>query len=282
MKFGVHVSVAGGIENAPQRAADLGCDSFQLFISNPRSWALPRVSATQAAAFRSARAGFCLEPVVVHATYLINLASAAPENYARACEHFLAQYIAAAEIGADFLVIHPGSFKDSTLEEGMAKVAAALAKTRQECPEGPVILLENTAGGGNTLGRNPQELGRMLAESGLQPEEAGVCFDTCHAWATGVDLAARGAFLRVIREYESCLWPECIRLLHCNDSLYGCGKGRDRHYHIGLGEIGAEGMEHILRTKAIRSVPVILETPIDAKCDDRGNLAAARAAAAGE
>ena len=279
MRFGVHVSVAGGVQNAPARAVAVGCDCFQLFVSNPRSWALPAIGPEQAGQFRRERERLGLGPVVVHVTYLINLASVDPESYERAQEHFVAQYLAAGAIGADFLVLHPGSFKDSTYETGVRLVAQALARTRKAHPQGPVILLENTAGGGNTLGRTPEELAEILAASGLSHEDSGVCFDTCHAWATGMELAGEGAFSGVMQGYEDCLWPGAVKVLHCNDSLYGRGKGRDRHYHIGLGEIGEAGMAHILRTPALGGIPVILETPIDKVRGDRDNLAAARTAA---
>lgn len=278
-RFGVHVSVAGGVQNAPLRAQEAGCDCFQLFVANPRSWALPAITPEQAAAFRRDRERLKLGPVVVHATYLINLASVDPAQFERATEHFTAQYAAADSIGADFLVIHPGSFKNSTYEDGVRLAAQALVKAREACPDGPVLLLENTAGGGCTLGRTPQELADILRASGLPHDCTGVCFDTCHAWATGVELVAPGAFEGVMRAYAGCLWPGAVRVIHCNDSLYACGKGRDRHYHIGLGEIGEDGMRHILRCSLLKDVPVILETPIDKVRDDKGNLAAARSAA---
>lgn len=279
MKFGVHVSVAGGIQKAPQRAAEAGCDCFQLFVSNPRSWSLPTIDAEQAAQFRQERERCGLGPVTVHMTYLVNLAAVDPGQYKRAVEHFHAQFAAARLIGADFFVLHPGSHKDHTLAAGIELVATALRGAAAEIPDGPVLLLENTAGGGCTIGRTPQELGEIIRQSQLPRERCGVCFDTCHAWATGIDLLPQKAFAKVIAEYDAAVFPGCIRLLHCNDSLFPCGKGKDRHWHIGMGQIGAEGMRNILRTPAVAKTPVILETPITEECDDMGNLAAARAAA---
>lgn len=279
IKFGVHVSVAGGIEKAPQRAAEAGCDCFQLFVSNPRSWSLPTVDIEQAALFRRERERCGLGPVTVHMTYLINLAAVDPGQHRRAVEHFRAQYAAARLIGADFFVLHPGSHKDHTLAAGIELVAKSLREAAAEIPDGPVFLLENTAGGGCTIGRIPQELGDIIRQSKLQPERCGVCFDTCHAWATGIDLQPQKAFAKVIAEYDGAVFPGCIHLLHCNDSLFPCGKGKDRHWHIGMGHIGEEGMRNILRTPATADMPVILETPITEECDDAGNLAAARAAA---
>lgn len=285
MKFGLHISVAGGVEKSPRRAADLGCGCFQIFVSNPRSWALPEICAEQAAAFRSERARCGLGPVAVHLTYLVNLASVDDAQHARATEHFIAQYRAAADLGADFLVFHPGSSKGGTPEAGIERVgvalrtAAAAVTTGADGAPAPVFLLENMTGGGALLGKTPQELGAIWNASGLPQERIGVCLDTCHAYAAGHDLGKSGVLAGLIAEFERCLYPGCLRLLHCNDSRFALDSGRDRHWHIGLGEIGEAGMRKILRTKALDGVPVILETPVNAERGDEANLAAARAAA---
>ncbi|MHC4885592.1 MAG: deoxyribonuclease IV [Planctomycetota bacterium] len=276
MKFGVHVSIAGGVAKAPARAAELGCDCFQLFVSNPRSWRLPMIAAEEAALFQRECRRLKLGPVVVHLTYLVNIASPDADLYARAVEHFKAQYAAAAALAADFFVIHPGSHKETSVKEGVQRVAAAIQETFCECPSGPVILLENTAGGGSTLGRSAEELG-LLMEAIAEPDRTGLCLDTCHAYAMGHDVAAPAAFRTFFAAHERAAGKGSVRVIHMNDSMNQLGQGRDRHQHIGLGHFGEEGVRNILSTRGVRKLPFILETPVNDTRGDADNLAAIRA-----
>lgn len=278
MKFGVHVSIAGGVAKAPARARELGCDCFQLFVSNPRSWRLPSIKEEEAARFREERTKAGLGPVVVHLTYLVNTASPDADLQARAREHFKAQYAAAALLEADFFVIHPGSHKETSVEAGTRRAAEAIQETLDEYAEGPVILLENTAGGGSTLGRSPEELGALMSAI-ARPDRTGLCLDTCHAYAMGHDVAAPGGFRRLFTAHEKAAGKGSVRVIHMNDSMNKLGQGRDRHQHIGLGHFGKEGVRNILSTRGVRRLPFILETPVDDKCGDADNLAAVRALA---
>jgi deoxyribonuclease-4 len=275
MRFGVHTSISGGLVRSVERAAALGCDCLQLFACNPRSWSRPRLRPADAEGFRLAvrRAG--LRPVVVHVTYLPNLASPEAALYEKSVRHVEAQYAAAAALGAEFFVIHPGSHKGSGLEAGAARIAAGLNLIFEAVPEGPQLLLENTAGGGDTVGRNPGELA-AIAAGVEQAERLGLCLDTCHAWSTGVDLRRKTGFRRFLTAHTGLLGAGVLKLLHLNDSQAPLGHTRDRHYHVGLGTIGEEGIGHVLHTAGVRRLPVILETPIDETRGDAENLAAAR------
>ncbi len=276
MRFGLHVSVAGGIDKAPQRAAYLGCDCFQVFVSNPRSWKFPEFTAEQIQSFISARNELALGPVTVHATYLPNLASPDTALYEKSVSHIKAQYLAGRDIQADYFVLHPGSSTNTPKEDGIKRIASALTTITGEVEGGPQFLLENTAGGGSSIGTLSEELGEIYRQSGLDDTLIGVCVDTCHAWAAGYDISGRGAFKRLITAYENELYKGCVKLIHCNDCLFGCGEGRDRHAHVGLGCIGIEGMKNILRAGGVKDIAVVLETPIDENRDDLANLEAAR------
>lgn len=275
-RFGLHVSIAGGVEKAPERAANAGCETLQLFISNPRSWAVPKVSDTQAETFRLERDKYQIDPVTVHATYLPNLASPDSEMQQKSFSHILSQYKAAAAIGADYFVLHPGSHKGDGLEGGVQRIASSLFEISKKVPDGPMWLLENTAGGGDTIGRDAQELAAIFSVSKLPSEKIGICLDTCHAFAMGIDISKRGGFQKFITSCEKMIYPGCVKLIHLNDSKFELGAGRDRHGHIGLGEIGAKGMRSLFAARSVKGLPVVLETPVDESRDDSANLDAAR------
>ncbi|MBN1256084.1 MAG: deoxyribonuclease IV [Planctomycetes bacterium] len=279
MKFGVHVSVSGGFDQALERAAGIGCDCFQMFVSNPRSWAPAEIDPVAAETFQESRKNLALGPVVVHVTYLPNLASPEDSLFKKSRNHLGSQYAVSAALGAEFFVIHPGSHKGSGLDAGIARIAEGLRLIFDKTPAGPMLLLENTAGGGNTIGRNPEELA-AIAEAVDTPERIGLCLDTCHAYAMGVDVAAKGGFKKFVASHTELLGKNSLQVVHANDSMFKLGAGRDRHQHIGLGEIGEKGFREILSTSGIKKVPFILETPVNEERDDAGNLAAIRALAA--
>ncbi len=278
MRFGVHCSIAGGVENAPGRAAGFGCDCFQFFVANPRAWRLPAIPPASVEAFRVARAAAGLGPAIVHMTYLPNLASPDRALCRKSVRHCRAQVAAAAALGAEFFVLHPGSRRGGDAAAAIARVGAGLREALDAAPDGPVLLLENTAGGGGTLGRSPDGLA-ALADAVDAPGRVGLCLDTCHAWAAGANVGRRGALARLLRAHEDAAGAGTVRLIHANDSRDPLGGGRDRHWHVGLGTIGETGFRNLLRCRAARGLPWILETPVDATRGDADNLAAVRALA---
>ncbi len=275
-RFGVHVSIAGGVDQAPERAQQLGCDTFQIFVSNPRSWASPEITDQQVELFKEEVNNRSLAPVIVHTTYLPNLAN--PESLAqrKAIEHTKLQYQAAGKLGASYIILHPGSHKKVGLASGISQLSSALREITHEIPDGPMWLLENTAGGGSTIGKTAQELSAIFSACDLGAEKLGVCFDTCHAFASGIDLRNKTSFPRFCRELETGMYPGAVKLIHLNDSLFGLNGGKDRHQHIGLGNIGKTGLRNVLKSKYAHNLPIILETPVNAECDDIANLQAAR------
>lgn len=274
--MGVHVSIAGGLPRAVQRAAELGCDCFQIFVANPRGWAPRRLAEAEAEAFRAAREAAGLGPVVVHLSYLPNPASADPALWQKSLAAIQNQVADAARLGAEFFVLHPGSDRAPEREAALERVAQTLRRVFEETPEGPCLLLENTAGGGGLIGSGPDELAAIDARVAC-PERMGVCFDTAHALAAGHAIHAPGGMRRMRAAFRRAFGRHPIRLLHLNDLRSEPGSGHDRHEHIGRGALGPSGIGHILHTPGLRRVPAILETPIDEQGDDRRNLAAARA-----
>lgn len=270
--FGVHVSIAGGVEKAPGRAGALGCDAFQLFVANPRSWSPSRLSADAVDRFVEAREKLGLGPVVVHQSYLPNLASPERALLSKSRSSAMAQYRDAARLGADLYVLHPGSRKEAPLDAAQRRAGESLRRMAEAAPEGPPLLVENTAGGGGALGVDAASLGRIVQAAG-GVRRIGLCLDTAHAWAAGVDLRKRGAFARFVRVCEQAA-P--LRLLHFNDSRGAFDSRHDRHAHIGLGAIGEDALGAVLRAKCCNRVPAILETPVDEVRGDADNLAAAR------
>lgn len=275
MRFGVHTSIAGGLSKAVNRAEDLGCQAFQIFVANPRGWKARVLTDTEVQAFRMARRLSGMRPVVVHLTYLPNLASSELSIRRKSLSALLQQVQNAHRIGAELFVLHPGSARGICREAAIANVAEALKQAVAATPEGPVLLLENMAGGGQTLGAEPEELAEIDRIVGV-PDRVGVCFDTAHAMAAGHPIHEGQGMKRLRERFRRAFERDPIRLLHLNDLRSGFASCHDRHEHIGQGALGRDGIRRVLRTTGLRRLPVILETPVDRDGDDRRNLARAR------
>ncbi|MHC4871154.1 MAG: deoxyribonuclease IV [Planctomycetota bacterium] len=275
MEFGLHISTSGGLSKAPKKAKDLGCDCLQLFVSNPRSWIKPDPDKEEIDGFIKNREELCISSVTAHVTYLPNLASPERSKRSRSIEHMLLQYQLSAQLQADFFVIHPGSHKGAGLEKGTKNIAAGLNKIFKKVKKGPVLLLENTAGAGDSIGSTPKEF-KLIVDNIDFPDRIAVCLDTCHAYAAGENISVKGNFAKLISRFEKELFKGCVKLIHANDCKTDLASKSDRHMHIGHGSIGKDGFKNILSCRKTRNLPVILETPVDEECDDIGNLKAIR------
>ncbi len=223
---------------------------------------------------QAARERCGLHPLVIHAGYLINLASDDPLVRSRSIAAFHGELERAAAIGAEYLVVHPGSAKGRSREEAVAGFALGLREAAQDLHSHPVtVLLENTAGSGDCLGARFEELQslRELAQD-LTSLPVGFCLDTCHLLAAGFDIAAKTGLDRTLREAGEILGWSHIQIIHANDSKAPRGSRVDRHAHIGEGHIGLDGFQRILRHPRLRHIPFILETPVTNPGDDRRNL----------
>jgi deoxyribonuclease-4 len=266
--------MAGSLEGAARQAAELGANTFQIFSASPRMWRARLPGADEIKLFRRARARFELHPLAIHANYLVNLASADPVIRPKSIDAFRAELERAALIGADYLVIHPGSCRGRSMEEGIAAFALGL----QEAAKGfrnahLTVLLENTAGCGTHIGSRFEELQAIRELAGdLTDLPVGYCLDTCHLLASGFDISTHSGLATAVRRAEELLGFDNVHLIHANDSKTPLGSRVDRHAGIGQGHIGVEGFRRILTHPKLRRKPFILETPIEDEGDDRRNL----------
>jgi deoxyribonuclease-4 len=270
MRFGLHLPTGGCLADAPERAREIGCQSLQLFCGNPRGWSKPPLDPERVAEFHAAAVRAQLEPVIVHATYLINLAAPDDSIYRLSVSAFLDELRRSADLGARFYVVHSGSHKGTGVEGGRARVREALRRALDEVPAAPEILLENTAGTANSLGTTFQDLAALL--EGAPAARVGLCFDTCHALAAGYEIRTPEGVGKLLDELDRVLSLLRLRCLHVNDSKGGLGSRLDRHEHIGDGAVGASGFQTFFSDRRLWHLPAILETPLDGPDDDRRNL----------
>jgi deoxyribonuclease IV len=237
-------------------------------------WRSKPADAVQVKQLKAARERFDLYPLAIHVNYLVNLASLDPVIRAKSIACFRAELERAAAIGAEFLVVHPGSYRGSSVDEGIAAFVLGLRDAVEGVAAGDVtVLIENTAGAGSHLGSRFEELQsiRELTRD-LTDLEVGYCLDTCHLLAAGYNIATADGLRATIRTAEQTLGLTQVRLFHANDSRTALGSRVDRHAHIGEGHIGREAFHRILTHPKLRSKPFILETPVDQPGDDRRNL----------
>jgi deoxyribonuclease-4 len=274
MRIGIHCSTSGALVNAAKKARELGANCLQIFSGSPRMWRAVAPSDEATAAMRAFRAEHDLTPLVIHDSYLINCAAADEVIRAKSIAAMRGELERAIAIGAEYLVMHPGSAKGQTLEEGIERLASSLEEaSRGLRPKGFRLLLENTAGAGATIGRSLEELKaiRDLVEGRL-PFEVGYCLDTCHLYASGFDVATPRGLNGVVAEVERVLGLEHVPVIHTNDSKGGFASRLDRHANIGEGHIGLEGFRRILNHPKLREKAFVLETPIDNEGDDQRNV----------
>ncbi len=274
LRIGIHTSRSGALDKAAFRAAELGANTFQIFSASPRMWRSEQPQVLECRRFREARERFDLRPLVVHANYLINLASNDPVVRDKSVVAFRAELERSAAIGAEYVVLHPGSYRGQTLLEGLAGFVRALVEAVEGFPPGKLmLLLEHTAGAGAAIGSRFEEL-RALRDTArtLTRLKIGYCLDTCHLLTAGYDIASRAGLAATVQEADEVLGLDAVRIIHANDSKAPLGSKLDRHANIGEGYIGEEGFRRILAHPKLRGKPFILETPVDREGDDRRNL----------
>ncbi len=275
--MGAHVSAAGGVELAPERATRISAVNLQLFTKQPSRWAEPELTPVRVAAFREARSAARIGFAAAHDSYLINLASPDPALWSRSLECFRAELERGADLGLDAMVTHPGNATDGDLASGIARNAEAVTRALDACPPGPRVLLELTAGAGTSVGGTFEHLVAII-EAVPAPcrERLGVCFDTCHAYAGGYDLVRD--YNGVWRSFEDTLSVARLALFHMNDSKHPMGSHRDQHEMIGEGALGELPFQRIMNDPRFNDIPKLLETPKgdDVVANDRRNLALLR------
>ena len=277
IRVGCHVSIAGSIDKAVDRAKKIGCDTFQVFTGNPRGWNVKPLEDEVAAKFRDKVAASGMSPVVAHMPYLPNLASPKNELYEKSCEVLLRELSRCDALGIPYLVTHPGSHLGSGRDKGIERIAGAIDSALDSDSGETCILVENTSGSKNSVGGALEDIAEILdGLSDTGRRKTGVCFDTCHAWAAGYDLSTKEGLDETLEAFDSLIGLDKLKVIHLNDSKGELGGHLDRHEHIGLGKIGEDGMRNILTEGRISHLPFICETPVNDIRDDAGNLAKVR------
>ena len=267
-RIGAHYSVSGSLEQAARDAHKAGANTLQIFTASPRMWRASRPQAEDVKRFAAARVELDLSPLVVHANYLINLASVDETIRGKSIQAFREELLRCIMVGADFLVVHPGNYKDQTVETGVGAAALAIMEAAEGVPASKLtLLLENTAGQGASLGSRAAELVaiRSIAQDKV-PFGMGYCLDTCHAFAAGLDFIETAGQLGFAN----------VPVIHANDSKNPRGSRVDRHENIGKGTLGEEAFRHILAHPELRGKAYILETPFEEDGDDARDIAALR------
>jgi deoxyribonuclease-4 len=269
---GVHTSIAGAVENAAHQAKNIGCDTFQMFSANPRGWKTSDPTPEDCERFRQARTAYGLSPVVIHDNYLINLASADSYIREKSIAAFRKEIERALALGADYLVTHPGSAKESSSAQAIRHCIESLKQAAKGLRlNGLRILIENTAGQGSAIGRRFEEVAEIVTVA-AKDLPMGVCIDTAHSFEAGYALHTPRGLSAAVKQLDATIGVKNIRVIHANDSKTAFGSHADRHEHIGGGQIGKEGYRRIVCHPMLRSIPFICETPIDRPGDDKRNL----------
>jgi deoxyribonuclease-4 len=261
--LGAHVSVSGGVATAFGRATDLGCNTIQIFVKNASQWRGKELTDDDCSAFLSARCGCTVTPCMAHASYLINLCATDPVLLEKSREALADELRRCARLGVEALVVHPGAHLGAGEEVGMDRIAASLDAVFAmvaEAPGGTVrLLLENTAGQGTCLGYRLEHLEGIRARVAA-PHRVGVCLDTCHAFAAGYAIHEPAGWEDFLGEIESRIGWDALGCFHVNDSVKPFASRRDRHAHIGEGEIGLDAFARLLTEPRLAAMPMILET----------------------
>jgi deoxyribonuclease-4 len=274
VRVGVHVSIAGGISNAVDRAAERGCDVFQIFSRNPRRWRIKDLSPEDAESFVQKLVRSGIGPVFDHMPYLSNLASPKDGVYSNSVATLTTELLRCDQLHIPYLVTHMGSHLGAGKAAGLKRIVEAINSAFSAAENGVMLLLENTAGTKNSMGGSFGDIAGII--DALDAKWVGVCLDTCHLFAAGYELRIPDGLDRTIDDFNSNIGLQKLKLVHLNDSKGGLGSGLDRHEHIGLGAIGETGFKTILGCEKLRALPFILETPIDSMRDDLENMSVAR------
>ena len=259
MLIGAHESIAGGFEKSIIRAMEDECESVQIFTGPPGRWTIPKVGKMAARKFRKSVSDHGAMPVVVHGIYLINPAGPDPDMWVRSLMALTEEYARCRALGINSLVIHPGSHRQTSVEEGIKRASEMIQVVLDENDDGPDILLENTAGSGSSIGSSFAQLASIREMTGYA-QRVKLCFDTAHAFAAGYDLRDRKKVKAALARIDEEAGIENIRCIHLNDSMKELGTRVDRHERIGKGHIGENGFRAILRQEVFAAVPGILET----------------------
>ena len=273
-RIGIHTSTAGGVHNAAERAYRLGCNTLQIFSSSPRQWQPYDVKPEDAEEMIRLRAQYDLRPLVIHANYLVNLAGGNPEFHAKSVAAFRGEIERAILLHAEHVVLHPGSFRGATREEGLRRAAEGIARAADGLDLETAklrILVENTAGSEFSLGGSFEQVAELI---GLLHKHVpcGACIDTCHTHVAGYDIVSDDGFAETLARLDATVGLKQVHVWHCNDAKAACGSHLDRHQNIGKGTVGISPFRRLLNEPRLVHGAFIAETPIDEPLDDLANV----------
>ncbi|MHB8302405.1 MAG: deoxyribonuclease IV [Acidobacteriaceae bacterium] len=281
--IGVHLSTSGGVAAAVRNAAAIGANTLQIFSSSPRMWRASAISAEQRELTRAARAELNVGPLVVHTSYLVNVCSQADEVREKSVACFRGEIERALALGAEYLVIHPGSYRGLTRKKGLEYATESIARAIEGLPWQQTafhILIENTAGAEFSLGGSFEQVAELIEQ--LRPHApVAACLDTCHTHVAGYDIVSESGWADTLAQIENTIGCDTVRVWHCNDAKAERGSKLDRHEHIGEGKIGLEPFRRLLQEPRFAHAAFIAETPVDAPGDEERNVRALRELMAG-
>ena len=279
MQIGAHVSISGSVDRAVDNAIERECSAFQIFTRNPRSWVAKDLDIIDLNRFKEKLQASKIDRMAIcaHMPYLPNLSSPEDDGYEKSIKSMIKEVERCGKLGIPYLVTHLGSHKGSGEENGIKRLTDALNKVARTEAD-VMILLENTAGQKNSVGSDFAQLAEIFSK--CKPvKKFGVCLDTCHAFVAGYDLRTKTAVQKTMKEFDETVGITNLKILHLNDSKGEINSNRDRHDHIGLGEIGKEGLGEMIKIMNKNRIPIVLETPIDDTRDDFENIKQAKSLA---
>ena len=274
-RLGVHTSIAGGVHLSIERAKELGCNTAQIFSHNPRAWFVGTIPEDSVSLFKELRTAYDIDPVFIHTSYLINLASVREDILERSIDLLIREMDLADLLGAEHVVLHTGSASQDTEEAARRRAVDALKRVSEEKAWKAHLLLENTAGEQGDISSSIEDLAEIIDGTGT-PLIGGICLDTCHAFQAGYEVTTTEGLTRLVEGIETHLGRERVRLIHLNDSKRAFHSRVDRHEHIGTGSIGKEGLKRLVNHPAFVDIPLVLETPKKSDEDDIRNLSVVR------
>ena len=271
IRCGVHVSIAGEIDQAIDRAVEKGCDTFQIFTRNPRSWKFKKLDLEETIRFKNKLNSSRITPVVAHMPYLANLACPREVVYRKSVKALIEELNRCDMLGIPYIVTHLGSHLGKGRQTGLERLVNAITMALDSSKGGSVILLENTAGTTNSMGSTFEDIQEIM-DKVAERSRVAICFDTCHAFAAGYDLRDIPAVETTIDRLRKVIELDLLKIVHANDSKGKLASQTDRHEHIGVGHIGYEGFRAITHNDILGRLPFILETPVDIRRSDVQNL----------
>jgi deoxyribonuclease IV len=273
-RIGVHLGTAGGVSNAVDKAHEIGANTLQIFSSSPRMWRPQKIDPKQAERMRTQRAKLDVGPLVIHTSYLVNVCSQTAEFREKSVVAFRGEIERALMLGAEYLVLHPGSWKGLTRNEGLKLAAESIQRAVDGLPwQGTdfSVLIENTAGAECSLGGNFEQVAELI-ERLKAHAPVGVCLDTCHTHVSGYDFTTEEGYRETIMQADITFGVDAVRVWHCNDAKALRGSKLDRHEHIGQGNIGIEPFRWLLNDPRFTDCAFVAETPNDDPGDEERNV----------